>query len=208
MRLMLLPLALVAALPMAAQESYSHHNVTLGVGPAVPQGNLGSYMKISPAVSIGYGYRFMRYFQADIGLDITFGAAQVRDFLTTDIGNFRINDREYFLPMGGRVIAPLHGERVLLSAGGGGAWIKYDTRVSQPSYYFSVQCPICSERTGWGYYALANATYFLDYARHFRVGATARFVRGSTNGGAVGNIPSTRTDDHWVNVFGEVGFSF
>ncbi len=165
-------------------------------------------MQPSPLLTLGYGYRFLRYLQADFGLDITFGAAQVREFLTTEIGDLRVKDREYFLPFGGRAIAPLAGGRMLLSGGGGGAWIKYTTRISQPSYYFSVSCPICTERTGWGYYALANATWFLDYARHFRVGVTSRFVRGHTNGEAIGNIPATRTSDHWLNIFGEVGFSF
>jgi hypothetical protein len=200
-------LPLFVACPLAAQE-YARHNITFGVGGGVPQGTLSSYMKSSPSITVDYGYRFHKYFQADLGLDITFGAAQVRDFLTTDIGYVRVKDREYFLPFGGRAIWPVADGKVLLSVGGGGTWIKYNTRVSQPSYYYRVDCPICSERTGLGYYGLLNATYFLDYAKHFRVGVTSRMIRGHTDGSQVGDIPAFRTSDHWVNVFGEVGFSF
>src|SRR6185369_8988970 len=108
-RVGLIVFALLATAALLPADDFPHHNFTLGGGGAVPQGQLSQFMTAAPGVSVGYGYRFMRYFQADIGLDIVFGAAQIRQFLNTDVGGFRINDREYFLPMGGRVVVPVAG---------------------------------------------------------------------------------------------------
>ena len=155
----LIPALAFVLAPLGAQQ-FPHHNFTLGVGGANPQAQLSQFMQSAPGVSIGYGYRFARYFQADVGLDILFGAARIREFLTTDIGGFRIKDREYFLPLGGRVIVPVAQGRFLLSAGGGGAWMRYNERISQPSSYFRVDCPICTERSGWGYYAQLGGDWF------------------------------------------------
>jgi hypothetical protein len=189
-----------------AQNYYPHHNFTLGVGGASPQADLSRFMQSTPGVSIGYGYRFLRYFQADAGLDILFGAARIREFLNTDIGGFRIKDREYFVPLGGRAIAPLAHGRLLFSAGGGGAYMRYNERVSQPSSYFRIDCPVCTMRTGWGYYAQAGADYFIG--RNFRLGALMRVYRGHTNGEPLGPVPGVRTTDHWVNTMAQLGFSF
>jgi len=100
---------------LSAQDYFPHHNFTFGVGAARPRGDLGSLLKDSPAISFGYGYRFHRYFQADAGFDMAFGAANVRDYLDTALGPLRIKDREYFIPLGGRAIAPLLGGRLLFS---------------------------------------------------------------------------------------------
>ncbi|MCC6862607.1 MAG: hypothetical protein IT158_28790 [Bryobacterales bacterium] len=222
-RFALCPLVLGAAAIAAAQDYYPRHNFTFGAGAAIPGGPsvaiqpdqplprdapIKEFMDTSPMIAIGYGYRFHRYFQADIGLNIGFGAANVRDFLDTSLGTVEIGDREYMLPMGGRAIAPLFGGRLLFAGGGGGAYLRYNERIRQPSDYFRVDCPVCTRRSGWGYYALANGSYFLDSNQHFRIGVTAQFVRGHTEGEAVGNIPGTRTTDHWTNILGEFGFSF
>jgi hypothetical protein len=199
----------LAATPLAAQfGSYPKHNLTFGVGGAQAQGDLKSVLSASPGINIGYGYRFVRYLQADVGLDVVFGAASVKDFLNTGIGYLRIKDREYFVPFGGRVIAPFFDGRFLLSGGGGGAWIRYGEELNQPSNSFRVDCPVCTSRSGWGYYGMANASFFLDRYQHFRVGATVRQVRGHTNGEAIGSVPGFETKDRWLTVFGEVGMSF
>jgi hypothetical protein len=200
---------LAAATPVAAQEFYyPHHNLTFGAGIARPRGDLSGALDDAPNISLGYGYRFLRYLQADIGLDMTFGAAGVRGYLPTDIGYFRISDREYFLPFGGRAIAPLFDGRLLISGGAGGAWLKYHERLRQPIQNFHIDCPDCTARSGWGYYALANASYFLDASKLFRVGVTARMVRGHTDGSSVGLLPPFETKDHWLQLGAEVGFSF
>jgi hypothetical protein len=203
------PLLLTVLPPLAAAEfGFPHHNFTFGAGVARPQGDLSGALDDAPAISMAYGYRFLRYLQADIGLDIAFGAAGVRDYLPTDIGFFRISDREYFLPFGGRAIAPLFGGRFLLSGGGGGAWLKYHERLRQPSQNFHIDCPNCTSRSGWGWYALTNASYFIDSGKHFRVGVTARMIRGQTDGGPLGLVPPFQTHDRWLYLGGEAGFSF
>lgn len=203
---LLIAFLLAALAPLRAQNSFPHHNFTFGAGGAAPQADLSSFMQSAPGVDIGYGYRFMRYFQADVGLDILFGAARIRDFLTTQVGDFRIGDREYFLPMGGRTIVPLFGGKVLLHAGGGGAWMKYHERLSQPSSYYRIDCPICTSRSGWGYYAQVGGDWF--FTRNLRLGVLSRFYRGHTNGQTLGNVPAAETTDHWVNTFAVIGFSF
>ena len=195
-----------ALTPLWAQDYYPRHNFTFGAGAALPRGDLGPVLQTSPGISVGYGYRFHRYFQADVGLDIAFGAAQVKDYLITDIGDFRIRDREYFVPFGGRAILPLYRGRFLISGGGGGAWLKYVERISQPSYYFRVDCPVCTSRDGWGYYAQANLSYFVWQT--IRVGANAKVIRGHTNGESLGPVPGFQTHDKWLLLNAEIGFSF
>lgn len=192
--------------PLAAQDYYPHHNFTFGAGAMRPRGDLGPVLDDSPGVSVGYGYRFLRYLQADISVDILFGAAGIRDFLSTGIGDYRIKDREYFLPFGGRAIAPLFGGRLLIS--GGGAWLKYHERVNQPGSDFRVDCPVCAARSGWGYYALANASYFVESGKHIRIGATTRVMRGHTDGDPLGYVPGFQTKDHWLSIGAEFGLSF
>lgn len=201
-------LPLLIALPLAAQGYYPHHNFTFGAGAGRPRGDLGPFLDDAPGVSIGYGYRFLRYLQADAGLDILFGAAGVRDFLITEVGDFRIKDREYFLPFGGRAIAPFFDGRLLISGGAGGVWLKYHERINQPSYTYRIDCPICTSRSGWGYYALANASYFLDSYQHFSAGVTVREIRGHTNGEPLGDVPGFKTKDRWLELQAQFGFSF
>jgi hypothetical protein len=199
-------LCVPARLP--AQDWYPKHNFTLEAGAALPRGEVNSYLNASPAVGVGYGYRFHRNFQADLGLDIGFGAADVRDYLETGLGYLRIRDREYFVPMGGRVIAPLAGGRILLSAGGGAAWMRYSEGLRQVSDFYRFDCPSCTARSGWGYYVLGNISVFLNRGQNFRAGLTNKIYRGHTEGEAIGSVPGGRTKDDWLKLYGELGFSF
>lgn len=198
--------ALAALLP--AQSYYPHHNFTFGFGGAEPRAQLGDFFSTRPGISVGYGYRFQRYFQADIGFDTVFGAGGVRDYLNTALGPLRIRDYQFFLPAGGRAILPLLGGRFLISGGGGGAFLHYTELLHQPSDYFKIDCPVCSSRSGWGYYALADVTGFLDRGQHFRIGVVSKVYRGHTSGDPLAAVPGVRTRDHWVNILAEVGFSF
>ena len=197
-----------AALAATAQDVYPHHNLSFDFGAARPSGEIQSFMASRPGIGFSYGYRFHRYLQADLGLNMVFGAAQIRDFLPTDIGNVQLRDREYFVPMGARAIAPFAHGRLLFAGGGGMAYLRYSESLNQPSYYYQVDCPVCTSRGGWGPYGLVNGTYFLDHDQHFRVGLTTMFYRAHTNGDALGNLPGSQTTDHWTNIFGEIGFSF
>src|SRR5438093_8839538 len=140
-------LVLLLPLSLAAQDYFPHHNLTFGAGSGQPRGELRGLFSDSPGISVNYGYRFHRYFQADVGLDTMFGAANVEDFLQTGVGFLKIRDREFFLPMGARPILPIARGRFLLFGGGGGAYMRYAELLRQPSDYFRVDCPVCTSRS-------------------------------------------------------------
>jgi hypothetical protein len=188
-------------------EYYPRHNFTFGSGAAMPKEDLSSYYVKRPLISMGYGYRFHRNFQADAGLDMVFGAAHVRDYLETELGALRIRDRQFFVPVGGRAILPLFGERLLISGGGGGAYMRYAELLHQPTDYYRVDCPVCMTRDGWGYYAVADVSAFVDRGRHFRIGVQAKSYQGHTDGDSLGGVP-VHTSDRWLFLMGTVGFSF
>ena len=201
-------LLLAVMTPLLAQTNYPKHNITLGAGAGLPGGDLSGFFADRPGVTVGYGYRFHRYFQADVGLDGVFGAARVRDFLSTDFGYLRIHDVQYFVPFGGRVVLPIGGGRVLASVGGGGAYLRYTERLQQASSYYRFACPSCTSRSGWGNYGLAAASLALDHYQRFRVGLTAKVYRAHTEGEPLGALPPTRTLDRWVNLFADFTISF
>jgi hypothetical protein len=201
-------LLLVAMAPLVAQTNYPRHNITFGAGAGLPCSQLSSFFADSAGVAVGYGYRFKRNLQADIGLDTLFGAARVRDFLSTDLGYLRIRDFQYFIPFGGRVVLPFSEGRVLASLGGGGVYMRYSERLRQPSAYVHVDCPVCSSRSGWGNYALAGTSLALDHYQRFRFGVTAKVYRGHTDGESLGAVPPLETRDLWVNLFADFTISF
>lgn len=201
-----IPLLLAAA--ACGQTRYPQHNVTLNLGGVVGLADLSRYTEPSTIVGGSYGYRFHRNFQADIGLDTVFGAARVRDYLNTSIGIFRIKDRQYFVPMGGRAIMPFAGGRALIYGGGGFAYMKYSEVLRQPSSYFRIDCPDCSTRDGWGYYSQTGFSVFMDRSRMFRLGLGTRMYRGHTEGLGLGALPGVRTRDRWLSGLVEMGISF
>jgi hypothetical protein len=196
-------LLLAVLTPLLAQTDYPKHNITVGAGAGLPGGDLSGYFVNRPGLTAGYGYRFQRFFQADFGVDTVFGAARVRDFLTTDLGYLRIHDVQYFLPFGGRVVLPIAGGRFQASVGGGGTYLRYSERLQQASSYYRFACPSCTSRGGWGSYALAGGSMALDHYKRFRVGLTAKFYRAHTEGEPLGDLPATRTLDRWVNLFAD-----
>ncbi len=199
-------LFVLAPVLVSAQDWYPKHNFSIGAGLARPRGDIGGALGDAPALNIGYGYRFHPNFQADIGFDTAFGAAGVNDYLYTGIGYQRIRDYQFFVPMGGRAIIPIG--RLMISGGGGGAYLRYSEHLRQPSDYYRVDCPVCTSRSGWGYYGLVNVSAFLDRGRHFRAGVTGKMYRAHTEGESLGALPAIRTKDRWLVIGGEFGFSF
>ncbi len=199
---------LALALPLAAQPTHPRHSVTLGAGAALPGGELSGAFSNSAGVSVSYGYRWRSWLQADAGLDAVFGAARVRDFIPSEYGYLRIRDLQYLIPAGARLVLPVSDGRWMLSAGGGGAYMRYSERLNQPSSYYRFACPACSSRSGWGTYALAAASRALDRYQMFRVGVTSRFYRGYTDGGSLGTVPAVKTRDRWVNLFVDFTVNF
>jgi hypothetical protein len=205
-----LALALILAAPLAAQRGFPQHYFTAGGGAGIPQGDLQPLFSNSPALRIGYGYRFHQNFQVDVGLDTVFHSADVRDLFPSVVGDLRIRDYQYLLPMGGRAIVPLARGRVLLSAGGGGAYMRYQESIRQPfgDSYFRLECTTCRSRSGWGYYALLGGSVAIDRYQHFRVGVTTRLYRGNTQGDQFGALPPVETRDQWLATAAEFTFSF
>lgn len=204
-------LMLFAAAGLLAAQQYRYyprHNITFGAGAASPRGELSGLFLDRPGISLAYGYRFQRYFQADVGLDTVFGAANIRDYLETPFGPRRIRDYQFFIPVGGRGILPLARGRLLFSGGGGGAYLRYTELLHQPSEDFQIDCPVCSSRGGWGYYAVVGVSAFVDRSQHFRIGVNSKMYRAQTSGDPLGPVPGIRTRDRWLNILGEVGFSF
>lgn len=204
----LMTLGAVGALAQS-DEPIHHNNVTFGVGPAMPEGNSTAYLNTAPIISVGYGYRFNRLFQADAGFQLAFGAANNQNPEQTDVGVVQGGDHEYMLPLGGRIYLPLHLHRIEASVGAGGVYLHYsETAPSNPYYGSSGNCYTCTSRGGWGGYGLGNVSYFLDENHSLHVGVTFQYIAGSTNGQPVASIPAVKTTDHWANIFFEAGLSF
>ena len=195
-------------LAFAQDIDYHHNNFIVGGGPAIPVGNTTHYLGAAPFVNFGYGYRFNRWFQADAGLQIAFGAANNQNAEITDIGSVQGGDHEFMIPLGGRIYIPQPFRRISVSAGGGAAYLHYSETVSSGDTGYSLGCYSCTSRGGWGGYGLANVSYYLDQNHNFHVGTTVEFIAASTNGQAVGNVPAISTTDHWTNISFEFGLSF
>ncbi|MFN7925691.1 MAG: outer membrane beta-barrel protein [Bryobacteraceae bacterium] len=201
--------AAILAIPAAAQPRYPRNHVFVGGGGGLPQGELQPYLATSPLVRWGYGYRFHRNFQADVGMDIIFHAASVKAYYQTQVGDLRIKDYQYLVPMGGRAILPV-GRRVEIHGGGGGAYLRYSERVRQPfgNSGYRIDCPVCASRSGWGYYGMGGLSVALDRYQQFRLGFSSRVFRAATSGDALGSLPGIRTKDMWVNTAAEFSFVF
>ena len=197
----------IPAVGFAQSDTFHRNNVTVGLGPAIPQGKDTSYLSAAPLVMIGYGYRFNRFFQADAGLQIAFGAANNQNAEQTELGPVQGRDREYMIPLGGRVYIPTPFKRIEVSAGAGAVHLHYSESVPSTEFQ-SLSCFTCTSRGGWGGYGLASVKYFLDENRNFHVGTTFQFISASTNGQAVGSTPGTKTTDHWANLAFVFGLSF
>jgi len=192
---------------LASAQDFHRNNIIAGIGPAIPTGNATGYLSTAPLVSLGYGYRFSRFFQADAGLQIAFGAANNQNAVQTDLGPVQGGDHEFMVPLGGRFIIPMPLKRFEVSAGGGAMYLHYSETAPSNGYY-SNNCYTCTSRGGWGGYGLANVSYFLDENHNFRVGTTLQYISASTNGQAVGNVPAIATTDHWMTVSFGFGLSF
>ena len=188
------------AASLAAQPLARQFSVNIGTGGAIPREDLASFMTTSPLLTVGFGYRPIRYFQADVGMDAIFHAAGVRDFQDTIIGRLKIRDNEILVPFGGRGILPV-GPRVELFGGGGAAYLHYGESVEVPGAgdNSSFNCRTCRSRGGWGSYAIAGVNVAVERSRRFWVGVESRLIHGKTNGDPLGAVPPLETRDTWIN---------
>ena len=192
---------------LCEQDLFPRHYLNAGGGVGMPRGEINQYFASRFCGTVNYNYRFHRYFQADAGYDIVLGAAQINDIVETELGNQRIRDRQHFVTFGGRGIMPLARGRVLISGGGGGAYLRYQESISQPSQYYRLACPACIGRGGFGGYGVISAKFSNRWQRYW-FGVTSKVIRGSSQGEPFAGLPTTRTKDHWINTFVEFGFGF
>lgn len=200
-------LTLCLTLSMAGQSRMQRNVITLGLGAAVPGQDLKYSFEPSFALGFNYGFRLHPYLQLDAGLDTAFQSARVNDYIYTGFGAHRIRDYQLFIPFGGRIIVPA-GNRWQLFAGGGGAYVRYYEAISQPSYYYRIDCPPCSSRSGVGYYGLVGFRWRPNEFSPFWIGASARVLRVQTDGQPIGDLIVRPTNDRWITPMLEFGFSF
>ncbi len=200
-------ISFLCPLAFAQDESVHHNNIVVGIGPAIPVGSTTSYLSTAPLITVGYGYRFNRWFQADAGFQAAFGAANNVNPEITDLGTIQGGDHEFMIPLGGRVYLPVPWKKIEVAVGAGTAYLHYSETVPS-SVYYAPGCYSCTSRGGWGGYGLGNVIYYLDENHNFSVGTTFQFIAGTTNGQAVGDIPANKTTDHWANLTFEFGLRF
>jgi hypothetical protein len=209
MRLNLLILLTAAAIHPALAQDFQKHHFNFGLGAGIPGDELSSYYDTSFSWAFGYGYRPVRYLQADIGLDTVYNAARVNEFLNNpQFGFVRIRDYEFMMPLGGRAVLPLADGKYNLYGGGGTAYLRYTERLRQPSQFFNIACPVCQARSGWGYYFLMGGDVALTAGGALRLGVTSRVYQATTDGPSVGEIPPVKTRDRWINTYVHISFSF
>src|SRR5688572_14440669 len=123
-----------------------------------PRDDLSNLLSTNGGIGFSYYYRPIRWLAAEAGYETLFGAAEIREWVQTGYGNLRIRDYQQFLPFGGRVILPLANERIQIYGGGGGAYIRYSERLSQPPYYgYRFECPDCA--LGWPWLLRGGRSY-------------------------------------------------
>lgn len=155
-----------------------------------------------------FGYRFQRYLQADFGFDLSRGAANVNRTINTTGGLRSVGDDELFIPVGGRFVLPLARERLLLSAGGGYAYLKYSEVARPASANEQVICSSCTARSGNGSYEMFQIKYLVDRQRHFGLGFTTKFFQGKTTGDGLGTALRFSSNDRWTSLSGTFSFHF
>ena len=109
---------------LVAQTDYLKQ--TVGVGVGAPLGRFGETFEIfknAPGVQVEYGYRLHRNLQADVGFESVINGWNTSNVCQSP--DSPATNAEYMIPFGGRGILPLNGGKVLLSLGGGGAYLKY-----------------------------------------------------------------------------------
>ncbi len=189
----------------SAQQTFRRHSFSIGAGAAVPGRDLNPQMSSAFQVRLGYGYRFLRYLQADTGLNIVFQGARVEGRIQSLVGESKVRDFEYLVPFGGRAVLPLSRGRLELFAGGGGAYLRYQEEASVPSgvrclgqCYYDIQCFTCRSRSGWGKYATAGAAVALDRRSQVWLGLNTQLFLGGTSGDSLGSVPALKSRDKWV----------
>ena len=121
-------------------------SISIGAGISVPN-DWSHRFKKAPVLNLDYGYRLKRHIQADIGIETVINGWDTYElcrFSSTPVTNAGLG-----VPFGGRVLLPFNSERVLLSAGAGGAYFHYTSACAAAGI---------GEFAAWGAYSLAGAS--------------------------------------------------
>ena len=142
-----------------------------------------------------FGYRPIRYGQADLGLEGTGGIAGDRRLQPPYNDQREYTYLMFLVPFGVRGVGPLFGERLLLSAGGGASL------VANVEYKSGGDTEICvpgSSRSGVGGYGGAQVRGVLGESRRFGLGVTARWTKVKLGAGFLPNYGPAGPADQWV----------
>jgi hypothetical protein len=191
----------------AQKPAYRKFIIDFNVGGLNPGGDLQGKFSTAPGAGFNLGTGVHRHFQLDAGFDAGTGAAGVSRTINTTGGPRSVGDTEYFVPLGARFVLPLFRERLLLSGGGGGAYISY-TETPKAGANEVVICTSCVSRSGGGAFEVAQIKVMLDKQRRFGVGSTTRWYQASSKGGALGTNLQGNSKDRWTTVAGTLGFHF
>lgn len=145
----------LALSPLSAQEYWHRLSGAFGALNPINGGQITGY-GTSPMLSFDYGYRFHRFSQADLGVDI--------GFATQKNGPGADTRRNIYLPrFGYRGVIPIWQNRIEASLGAGGAhsYIK----------------PTEQGKEVWLVYGLVGANYAIDSEKRYRAGLNIRWYR-------------------------------
>lgn len=149
-----------------AQE-YPKHNLTVGVGVGAPLFERSrSIWETSSLLSVSYGFRLTRHFQADAAYTRAFNPADKQFdpaepvLERREVGGGALDS--YFL--GGRVVMPVH-KRLLFGVGAGAVHERFYAPELRSGSWME---------TGWGVYALGSVAVQLDQRGRFSVGCSPR----------------------------------
>lgn len=194
----------------SSNHHFTHGSIELSAGKMDPRGDLRGVYNPGFILGLNVGLRFKRFVQLDVGFDYGFRAAGVSRNIDVQIentqvpfGSRRVRDRELFLPVGGRLVLPLAGERVLVSAGGGFSYLRYfETAIGEHTSQVRevVRCSSCGSRSGWGPYQIAQLQIALDKQKRWGFGFTAKYFQVPTNGSPVGGSLAGSSQDRWLNL--------
>jgi hypothetical protein len=156
------------------------------------------------SLSFLFGYRPVRFFQLDAGIDLSLGSpTSMHRTIQTTRGEREVVNNLLAVPFGGRLVLPLFKEHFLISAGGGAAFLRNNESgvpkpTGDPYTYEVVECTSCQSRSGWGPYGLVQVLYVPGKSRRFGIGCTGRWTQAQLTGGFLPNYSRSQTKDNWL----------
>lgn len=176
-------LFLVLAPSICGQFGFPKHNLSVGLGWDYPRTTLRSSFTARPELALSYGYRLHKFAMAGITADRLFSPSHdIINIYNNQYPDFRaanVVDKQNVVSIRGLGILPLRNDWLRIFAGGGPAYVRY--RISQDGNIFLPGfCRGCYNRSGWGYHVILGTSIALDRSKHFRVGASSRFLRART----------------------------